>query len=459
MCLSQLGGSMSIPGGGDADPQPRLQVAHRPLLQRLANAATLDLRPLRAHRDFRLLYFGQLVTSFGNNLTTVAVLYQIFALTHSPLAVGILGLVQFVPLLLLAVVGGTLADAIDRRRMVQITELALAGLSAALVVNALLPEPQLWALYVVGALAAGLAGLQRPALIAFIPRLVDAEELVGAIALTKLRQSLGQIVGPAVAGLVIASMGLPGAYGLDVATFVVSLIALRSMRAAPPPLRTPRVSLRSVLDGLRYVRSRPILWGMYLVDFVATFFAWPTAVFPALAALYTRGQAALPAATALGLLYASPAVGALVASATSGWTRRVHRQGRGVLLAVLAWGLAITYLGLAPSLWLALLCLVLMGGANLISSVFRGALSAQATPDALRGRLAGIELICFTSGPILGDAEAGAVATLFTPGVAVLSGGLLCLLGVSLLALLLPSLRAYDARSPLVGHAVPKITG
>lgn len=437
---------MPVSTPGAADSQPRNQLVRQPLLRRLATAATLDLGPLRAHRDFRLLFIGQLVSSFGNNLTSVAVLYQIFILTHSPLAVGILGLVQFVPFLLLAFAGGALADAIDRRRMVQLTELALAGLSAALVVNTLLPTPQLWVLYVVGVFAAGLDALQRPALTAVIPRLVDADELVSAMALTKLRQSLGQIVGPALAGLVIASVGLPSAYGLDVATFVVSLVALRAMRAVPPPLNAARVSLRSVLDGLRYVRSRPILLGTYLVDFVATFFAWPTAIFPALAVLYTRGRAGMPAATALGLLFAAPAVGALLASATSGWTRRIHRHGRGVLFAVLIWGLSIALLGLAPSLWLALLCLALMGGANLISGVFRGALSARATPDALRGRLAGIELISYTSGPVLGDAETGAVASLFTPGVAALTGGILCMLGVSLLALLLPSLRAYDAR-------------
>src|SRR5262249_43240917 len=379
---------MPVPTRGAADPQPRGQVARRPLLRRLARAVTLDLGPLRAHRDFRLLYIGQLVSTFGNNLTTVGLLYQIFVLTQSPLAVGILGVVQFVPLLLLAFAGGALADAIDRRRLVQVTELALAGLSGALVVNALLPEPHLWVLYVVGAFAAALAGLQRPALTAVIPRLVDAEELVGAIALTKLRQSLGQIVGPAVAGLVIASVGLPGAYGIDVATFVVSLVALRLMRAVPPPLNAARVSLHSVLDGLRYVGSRPMLVGTYLLGFVVTCFAGPTAVFPALAVLYTRGQATLPAPTALGLLYAAPAAGALMASVTSGWTQRVHRQGRGVLVAVLGWGLSITLLGLSPSLELALLCLVLMGAANLISGMFRGALSSQATPDTLRGRLA-----------------------------------------------------------------------
>jgi Transmembrane secretion effector len=420
------------------------QPAGKPVVWRLVQAAAVDLGPLRAHRDFRLLFLGQLVSFFGNTLTTVALVYQVYALTRSPLAVGLFGMVQFVPLLLLAAVGGALADALDRRRMVQLTELALAGLSAALMVNALLPAPRLWLLYLVGALAAGVDALQRPALNALVPRLVEREELMGAVALTKLRLSLGQIVGPALAGLLIASVGLPSTYGVDMATFVVSLLTLRLMRAVPPPVDAERPSLGRVLEGLRYVRGRPVLLGTYLVDLVATFFGWPTAVFPALAVLYTRAHGAMPAAIALGLLYAAPAVGALLASATSGWTRRVHRHGWGVILAVLAWGLAITGMGLASSLPLACACLVLVGGANLISGVFRGALSNATTPDALRGRLAGIELICYTSGPVLGDVEAGAVATLFTPTISVLSGGILCVLGVGLLALALPQLRHYD---------------
>jgi len=251
-------------------------------------------------------------------------------------------------------------------------------------------------------------------------------------------------VGPALAGVLIAFVGLPSAYGVDVATFVVSLSTLRLMRAVPPAQDARRPSLGHVIEGLRYVRGQPVLLGTYLVDLVATFLAWPTAAFPALALLYTRSRGAVPAASALGLLYAAPAVGALLASVTSGWTRRIHRHGRGVILAVLAWGLAITGLGLAPSLPLACACLMLVGGANLISGVFRGALSSETTPDALRGRLAGIEMICYTSGPLLGTVETGAVATLFTPGIAVLSGGILCVLGVSLLALALPQLRRYD---------------
>jgi MFS family permease len=218
------------------------------------------------------------------------------------------------------------------------------------------------------------------------------------------------------------------------------------MVAVPPPPGSTGPSLRSVLEGLRYVRGQPILLGMFLTDLVGTFFGWPTAAFPALAVLYTRSPGALPAATALGFLYAAPALGALLASLTSGWTRRVHHHGRGVILAVVVWGTAVACLGLSPTLWLAILSLMLVGGANLISGIFRGALANETIPDTLRGRLAGIELISYSSGPVLGDVETGAVATVFTPGIAVFSGGLLCILGVGLVALAVPSLRRYDNR-------------
>ncbi|MFI5271400.1 MAG: MFS transporter [Ktedonobacterales bacterium] len=415
-------------------------------LRRVRRLATLDMTPLRRHRDFRLLFAGQLVTVFGSMMTAVALPYQAYTLTHSPLAVGLFGIAQLVPILLLAFVGGALADAFDRRRLVRMTELALAVLSGVLLVNALLPHPQLWLLYVVAALMAGLDALQRPSLDALLPRLVEHEELAAAGALGSLRSTFAMILAPAVAGLVIAVAGLPSTYGMDVVTFIVSLLALRLMRAVPPPPDAERPSVRRVVEGLRYARSRPELLGTYLVDIVAMFFGMPTALFPALAVQYAHDSAGLAAGTALGLLYTAPAVGAFLASATSGWSGRIHRHGMAVILAAGAWGLAITAVGLAPSLPLAFVFLAFAGGADMVSGLFRGVIWNKTVPDALRGRLASIEMVSYTSGPLLGDVESGAVASAFTPRISILSGGVLCVLGVGLLALALPRFRAYDDR-------------
>ncbi len=407
--------------------------------RRLARLATLDMGPLRRHRDFRLLYIGQAASFFGTMITYVAVPYQVYRLTHSSLAVGLLGVTELVPLLLFAFIGGALADAHDRRRMVQLTELSLAAMSGLLALNALLPHPRLWVLYAVVAAMAGLDALQRPSLDALLPRLVTRDELTAAGALSSLRTTAGMVAGPALGGVLIATIGLPGAYAVDVATFAISLAALRLMRAVPPPPDAERPSLRRVVEGLRYARSRPELMGTYLVDMVAMFFGMPTALFPALAPHYGGPGA-------LGLLYAAPAVGALLATATSGWTNNVHRHGRAVILAALGWGAAITLFGLAPALPLALFFLALAGAADMISGLFRGRIWNGTIPDALRGRLASIELLSYASGPALGNVESGVVATLAGVRQSVASGGVLCVVGVALLAVALPRFRRYDGR-------------
>lgn len=360
---------------------------------------------------------------------------------------GLIGLVQLVPLLVLAFVGGALADALDRRRLVQITEVSLALLSGLLLLDAALPHPRLWVLYVVAALMTSLDALQRPSLDALLPRLVDRSELTAAGALFSIRSTFSVILGPAAAGLLIAGFGLPVAYGVDMATFAVSLVALSRMRAVPPPPDAARPSLKGIAEGLRFAKSSPVLLGTYLVDMVAMFFGMPNALFPVLAAMYARsGHDGIPDATALGLLYAAPAVGAFLASITSGWSGRVHRHGMSVLLAAGGWGVAIACVGLAPSLGLALVFLALAGGADEISAIFRGTIWNTTVPDALRGRLAGIEMISYSSGPLLGDVESGIAATAFGPQIAILAGGVLCVAGVGAFALALPRFRRYDAR-------------
>lgn len=408
------------------------------LFRRLLALAVIDSGPLRRHRDFRLLWLGQLISFFGGMITMVALPFQIYELTHSSFAVGLLGLAQIIPILALAMVGGALADAQDRRRMVQLTEAAQAVTSSVLLINALAPAPSLWVIYVAAAVGTGLDAVQRPSLDALLPRLVERDEIVAAGALSSLRGTVGMVAGPAIGGLLIAAFGLPSTYAIDVGTFAFSLVALSLMRATPPPEDAERPSIRRVLEGLRYARSRPELMGTYLVDIAAMFFGMPMALFPAIAAQF--GGAAI-----LGALFTAPAVGSLIATLTSGWSRHVHRHGRAVILAATAWGLAIVAFGLAPGLPLALVCLGIAGAADTVSGLFRSAIWNQTIPDSLRGRLAGIELISYSTGPAFGDLEAGTIATLFSVRASVVSGGFLCVIATLLLAVALPGFRRYDA--------------
>jgi MFS family permease len=403
--------------------------------------ATVELGPLRRHRDFRLLSVGQTVSFTGSMITYVAIPFQVYQLTRSSLAVGLLGMAELAPLLATGLLGGALADAHDRRRMVQLTELGLALVSAVLVVNALAGHPRVWVLFVAASLAAALDGLQRPSLDALLPRLVPREEMTAASALASLRMSLGMVGGPALGGLLVASFGLAATYAVDVVSFAFSLALLRMMRAVPPPPDAARPSLRGVIEGLRYARSRQELLGTYVVDIVVMVFGMPQALFPAIATRY--GGAGV-----LGLLYAAPSVGSLLANATSGWTGRVRRQGRAILVAAAIWGAAIAAFGVAGELWLALVLLGLAGAADMVSGIFRLVIWNQTIPDHLRGRLAGIELLSYSSGPLLGNVEAGAVAAAFGVRASVVSGGLLSLAGVVVVALAMPLFRTYDARRP-----------
>jgi MFS family permease len=407
--------------------------------------ATVDTRPLR-RREFRLLFLARTVSFAGTMITFVAIPFQVYRLTGSTLAVGLLGLVELVPLLLTALVGGALADARDRRRMVQRTELALAGLSAVLAANAALDRPRVWVLYAVAAAMAALDGLQRPSLDALLPRLVPRQEVTAAAALGALQQDLAMVAGPALGGLLIAVAGLPTAYTVDVASFGLALLVLARMRAVPPPTGAERPSLRGILDGVRYARGRPELLGTYFVDMAAMVFGMPMALFPAIADRYGGPGV-------LGLLYAAPAAGSLLVNATSGWTGRVRRHGLAVLAAATVWGLAVAGVGLAGALWLAVGLLVVAGAADMVSGLFRMTIWNQTVPDRLRGRLAGLEMLSYSSGPALGNLEAGLVASRFGVQASVVSGGLLCVAAVGLLALALPGFRAYDASSAGAGPA------
>ena len=417
------------------------------MFSRLLRAAVVDLGPLRRHRDFRLFMLARCTSFLGATVTWVAIPYQVYKVSHSSLVVGLVGLAELGPLLATAFLGGALADAIDRRRMIQLTELALAGCSAVLALNATFGRPQLWLLFLLAALIAGLDGLQRPSLDALEPRLVERHELQAASAVMSLGSTSAMIGGPALAGLLIAAVGLPATYCFDVATFGVSLAALALMKAVPPPADAEPVGLRGIAEGFRYARSRPELLGTYGVDIVAMFFGMPEALFPALAGRLGGG------ATLLGFLFAAPAAGALLATATSGWVSRVHRHGAAVCVAATGWGIGIMVVGFAPGATLALVGLVIAGFADMVSGIFRSTIWNQTIPDRLRGRLAGIELVSYSAGPTLGNVEAGVVASLAGLRTSIVSGGMLCIAGVVAAAALLPAFRDYDSREPALEPA------
>jgi MFS family permease len=420
---------------GRLGPQPPVPSGWR----RRLRLAAIDIGPLRRHREFRLLFIGQGVSFFGSMFTYVALPYQAYQLTGSSLVVGLLSLAELVPLFGMALLGGALSDWRDRRLMVRFAELGFMGGTGVLLVNSLLDEPQLWVLFAVAPAMAGFDGIQRPSLDALIPRLVERDEIPAASALDAFRGDIGMVAGPAVAGILIAAFGLPVAYAVDFVTFAVSLVALTLMRAVPPPPGAQPPSVRRVLEGFRYAKSRPELVGTYAVDMVAMFFGMPMALFPAFAE-------ELGGPGVLGLLYAAPSVGSFAVTLTSGWVSHVHRHGAAVVIAAMFWGLGILAFGLAPGLALALAGLVVAGAADMVSGIFRMTIWNQTIPDHLRGRLAGIEQISYSSGPMLGNLEAGVVGSLAGIRASAVSGGILCVVGVAVTAIFLPAFWRYDSR-------------
>lgn len=399
----------------------------------------LDLRPLIRHREYRLLYIGQFASSFGSMITYVALPYQIYRLTHSSFAVGLLGIFQLVPLLATAFIGGALADSTDRRKLLAIAESGLALCSLILVANCQLRTFQAPILYAMAAMMSALVGIHRPALDALTPRLVDRDEIPAISALSSLRGNVAQIAGPALAGISIAGLGLPITFGFHALTCLVSLVSLALMRSVPQPEKGAVFSFKSVLEGMNYARSRQELVGTYVIDIVAMVFGMPTALFPAVSEWF--GGAA-----ALGWLYSAVPVGALAATLMSGYARKIQRHGAAIIIAAALWGVAITGFGLTRNYYFALLCLSLAGAADMVSALFRSIIWNETIPDKLRGRLASIEMVSYTSGPLLGNVESGMAAAAFGVPFSIISGGVFCVLGVGLCIPLLPKFWRYNAR-------------
>ena len=396
----------------------------------------IDISPLRVSRDYRLLFFGQLVSAFGTAMSFVVVPVQVYQLTGSTLLVGLLSAAEFALILLMAFVGGACADFIDKRRMLRLTEIGQTLVTAALLFNATLGNPRVWLLFVCAALHAGLSALQRPSFESMLQKIVPLELMASVSALNALRWNVTTILGPSLAGIVLASYGASIAYTVDLVTFTASLCAVFLIRAVPAPAQIEeRPTLKSVAEGLHYAWKRKDILGTYLIDMNAMFFGMPAALFPAMATTFGVGT--------VGFFYAAPSVGALIATLTSGWAKKVNRHGLIVAVAAALWGVAIIFFGLAHNVYVALFFLALAGGLDMISAVFRMTIWSQTIPHYLRGRLAGLEMISYTSGPKLGDVEAGIVATLTSVRTSIVSGGILCVVGSAVISLLLPEFIRY----------------
>ncbi len=399
----------------------------------------MDISPLRSSSQFRLLFFGQAAASVGAQIAQVAVPIQVYRLTHSSLAVGGLGLAQLVPLMAFALVGGAIADAMDRRKLLIILYAARSVVALLFLVNSLLPEPSLWALYALTAVGTGLVSMGSPSASAMLPRLVPAHQLVAAQAAMNLYFNLSAVAGPALGGVLVATVGIPSTFAVNILMFLLAIMVLAQLVAIPPEHGFARASLSSLIDGLKFVRTQPALLGCFLVDTNAMVFGMSTSVFPAFADIFGGGP------QTVGLLFAAPSAGALLASLTSGWMQGVRRQGRAINISVLMWGITMVLFGLASHLWMALLFLAAAGAADCVSAIFRSTILLQASPDAMRGRMSGVQYAQVASAPTLGDFEAGVVATLANVRVSVVSGGLACIVGVFLLSLFVPALDRYVA--------------
>lgn len=397
----------------------------------------LDLTPLRIYRDFRLLFIGQFVSAFGSMISYVAIPYQVYMLTKSSFYVGLLGAVQVVPVLLFGLVGGSVADRMDRRKLLLISELLMCLGTLGLFVNACLPQPSLLVIFICTGFLQTVNAFHRPAMEAITQKLVLPEHFGSVAALSTFRGSFGQIAGPALGGVLMAVYGTKVGFFVDFLTYFVALIALYLMKASLPPEGNKQLSTwQDMKESLRYAWQRPVLMGTYIVDIVAMTFAFPMALFPAMAEPWGGAKAT-------GILYSAMSIGALVTSLTSKWTLHVKRHGAMVLVSAALWGVAIIAFGMAHSLWLAVFFLACAGAADGVSAIFRFVIWNETIPNERRGKLAGLEMISYMTGPLLGNMRAGWMAQAMGTSRSVAVGGLICTVGVGLCVLLLPAFWKY----------------
>jgi MFS family permease len=399
----------------------------------------VDLTPLRESRDFRLLWFGELVSTTGSQITLVAVFIQVYDLTGSSAAVGLVGLAQLVVMVAVTVFGGPIIDRVDRRRLLLGAQIGQAVTTLVLLAGALAGDPPLLLVYTAAGLSAGLSGFGLSTRSAIVPNVVRPPMLATALALNQVMWGTCLLVGPAVGGLLVGGLGLSWAYGVDAISFGLGLLIFVGLGPAPPKDVTAPDGTRAIWDGLRYLKGRRVLQSTFTADLVAMIFGMPRALFPVLA--MTQFDAG---AEVVGILFSAVSLGALLGALTTGWVQRVRRQGLAVLVAIAVWGAGITAFGLSGSnLVLALGCLAVAGAADVVSAVFRGTILQSSIPDALRGRMSAVHILVVTGGPRIGDVEAGLVAAAFTPTVSVVTGGLACIVGMGVLAALVPEFVRY----------------
>ena len=400
----------------------------------------IDLTPIKKYRDFKLLFTAGLFSYFGSMITFVALPFQIKELTGSFWAVGLIGVVEIIPLIVFGLYGGVLADYLDRKKMIWFTEFGTLIATSILLINSLQEEPSVILIFVIAAIFAALSGLKRPSQDAILPRLVNHDDLPSASALMSLRWQFGGIVGPSVGGIIIASYGAGAAYLIDCLTFVISLALIWQVKSVPPLDKATPPSMAGLMEGLSYAYKRKDLLGTYVVDLAAMFLAMPMALFP-----FWADEIGAP--YALGFFYSSITFGAVLVTLLSGWMRNYPHHGRAVIIGALGWGVAIVAAGSSNSLVLVITCLVIAGAFDQVSALFRGFIWNQSIPDELRGRLAGIEMLSYLLGPLGGQARAGGMAAMSSLRISIVGGGLLCIGFVSLIAASMPKFRSYDVRT------------
>jgi MFS family permease len=410
----------------------------------------VDLTPLRISREYRQLYIAGFITAMGSQATYVTIPFQLKQLTHSPFDVGALGLFELVPLIVFGLYGGVLADRMNRRTLIIIMEALLMIATSVVLVNALLPHPQVWILYADAVVAAAVSSLQRPSIEALNQTFVPHEMQRAASTLANIRYTTASIIGPALGGLVAVGAGPGFVYGANLVTFAISLYLLSGLARQLSPASHDDSDSVAMKAGVSFLRSRPDIVGTYVIDLLAMTFAFPVAMLPFVAARFHSTYA-------LSLLYCGLPAGALVFTLVSGWTRRVHHYGRAVVASAALWGLGIAVFGYSSSLWLGLVGLAIAGGADSLSGIFRSTMWNESIPPDIRGRMAGMEMISYSLGPTAGQFRAGVMAAWTSLRFSLTFGGLACSGSVGVVGAALPSLWRFDARSDLNVAAVREL--